>query len=123
MPKIEEEIDESKKIEFDDDIDLPLPNTGLQGPLLQHVNDNISSASTSSVNQPPPPSTSTTSASNNHENIMKSMNMMGLPSDFAEDERIPLPVLIDTKSKPRMLPIHDEDELEQYKQWVFILDS
>lgn len=115
MPRIEEEIDESKRVDFDDDFDMPLnalSGQGGQGALLEHV-DEIqqpaqSQASTSTSTSAPPPSSSFPSIP----------GMPGMPSQFMEEERIPLPVIIDSKSKPRMRPIHDEMELDEYKNWI-----
>ncbi|TIA76250.1 hypothetical protein E3P91_00097 [Wallemia ichthyophaga] len=119
MPRIEEEVDESKKVEFDDDFDMPLNalgGQGNQGALLEHVDEAQQPAQQPS--QPPASTSTSTSAPPPPSSFPGMPGMPGLPSQFMEEERIPLPVIIDSKSKPRMRPIHDEMELDEYKNWI-----
>ncbi|TIC21018.1 signal recognition particle, SRP19 subunit [Wallemia mellicola] len=119
MPRIEEEVDESKKVEFDDDFDMPLSalgGQGNQGALLEHVDDISKPAAAPTT--VPAPSTSTSSSAPPPPAFPGMPGMPGLPSQFMEEERIPLPVIIDTNATPRMKPVRDELELEDYKNWL-----
>ncbi|TIA91091.1 hypothetical protein E3P99_01241 [Wallemia hederae] len=122
MPRIEEEIDESQKVEFDDNFDMPLSalgGQGTQGALLEHVDEadkpvvGAAEASTSSTAQ------TQTQAQAPPQPLFPSIpGMPGLPSQFMEEERIPLPMMIDSAARPRMRPIHDETELDEFKNWI-----